>query len=60
MLAPKPVKILAIYLSSSQPLTASDLSVCLGGGLPVLMVGDLNAKYRVEYQAGHEKRQNLA
>jgi hypothetical protein len=45
MLAAKPVKILAAYLSPTRPLIASDLSVCLGGGLPVLMAGELNAKH---------------
>jgi hypothetical protein len=45
MLAAKPVKILAAYLSPTRPLIASDLSACLGGGLPVLMAGDLNAKH---------------
>jgi hypothetical protein len=44
MLARGSVKILAVYLSPSRPLFRSDLSACLGGGLPVLMVGDLNAK----------------
>jgi hypothetical protein len=44
MMASNPVKILAVYLSPSRPLIASDLSACLGGGLPVLMAGDLNAK----------------
>jgi len=44
MLAIKPVKILAVYLSPSRPLLASDLSTCFGGGLPVLMAGDLNFK----------------
>jgi hypothetical protein len=60
MWASKPVKILAVYLSPSRPLVASDLPPCLGGGLPVLMAGDLNAKHRVEFQAGHEKRHTLA
>jgi hypothetical protein len=41
----KLVKILAVYLSPSRPLPASDLSVCLGGSLPILMAGDLNAKH---------------
>jgi hypothetical protein len=45
MLAAKSVKILATYLSPTRPLIASDLSACLGGGLPVLMAGDLNAKH---------------
>jgi hypothetical protein len=40
MLAGKPVKILATYLSPTQPLIASHLSAC-----PVLMAGDLNAKH---------------
>jgi hypothetical protein len=44
MLTTKPVKSLAAYLSPTRPLTVTDLSVCLGGGLPVLMAGDLNAK----------------
>ena len=39
MLASKPVKILAAYLSPTRPLIASDLSACLGGGLPVFMSG---------------------
>jgi hypothetical protein len=41
----KPVRILVVYLSPSWPLLGTDLSTCLGGGLPVLMVGDLNAKH---------------
>jgi endonuclease/exonuclease/phosphatase (EEP) superfamily protein YafD len=45
MLATKPVKILAVYLSPSRPLIVSDLSACLGGGLSILMAGDLNAKH---------------
>jgi hypothetical protein len=45
MLAAKPVKILAAYLSPTRLLIASDLSACIGGGLPVLMAGDLNAKH---------------
>ena len=44
-LAGKPVKILAAYLSPSRPLIGADLSACFGGGLPVLMAGDLNAKH---------------
>jgi endonuclease/exonuclease/phosphatase family metal-dependent hydrolase len=44
-LANKPVKILAVYLSPTRPLIVSDLAACLGGGLPVLMAGDLNAKH---------------
>jgi len=39
------VKILAAYLSTSCPLIGADLTACFGGGLPVLMAGDLNAKH---------------
>jgi hypothetical protein len=45
MLASKPLKIMAVYLSPSRPLIASDLSACLGSGLPVLMAGEMNAKH---------------
>jgi len=45
MLANGPLKILAVYLSPSWPLIDLDLSACLGGGVPVLMVADLNAKH---------------
>ena len=45
MLADRPVKVLAAYLSPSRPLIGADLDVCFGGALPVLMAGDLNAKY---------------
>jgi hypothetical protein len=45
MLATKPVKILAVNLSPTRPIIVSDLPACLGGGLPVLMAGDLNAKH---------------
>jgi hypothetical protein len=41
----KPVKILAVYLFPSRPLIGAYLSVCFGGGLPILMAGDLNAKH---------------
>ena len=44
-LAGRPVKILAGYLSPSRPLIGADLTACFGGGLPVLMAGDLNAKH---------------
>jgi hypothetical protein len=44
MLASSPVKILALYLSPSQPLIRWNLSACLRGGLSVLMTGDLNTK----------------
>ena len=44
-LAGKMLKILAAYLSPSRPLIGADLTACFGGGLPVLMAGDLNAKH---------------
>jgi hypothetical protein len=50
MLANRPAKILAVYLSPSRPLIDSDLSAYVGGDLPVLMAGDLNAKH-VEWNA---------
>jgi hypothetical protein len=34
-----------VYLSSSRLLIEADLSACFGGGLPVLLAGDLNAKH---------------
>jgi hypothetical protein len=37
------VNILAAYLSPSRPLILEDFTASLGGGLPILMVGDLNA-----------------
>jgi hypothetical protein len=45
MLVGKPVIILAAYLSPTRPLIGADLDACFGGGLPVLMAGDLNAKH---------------
>ena len=45
LMGSKPVKIVADYLSPIRPLFASYLSACLGGGLPILTVGDLNAKH---------------
>jgi hypothetical protein len=44
-LASRPVKIVAAYLSLSRPLIGADLTTCFGGGLHVLMAGDLNAKH---------------
>jgi hypothetical protein len=41
----KPVRNLAVYLSPSRHLHDTDLSTSLGGCLPVLMAGDLNAKH---------------
>jgi hypothetical protein len=45
LLAGRPVKILATYLSPSRPLVGADLTACFGKGFPVLMAGDLNAKH---------------
>jgi hypothetical protein len=45
MLASCPVKTLDVYFSHSRPLIGLDLSACFGGGFPVLMADDLNAKH---------------
>jgi hypothetical protein len=45
ILAGKAVEVLAAYISPSRPLIGADLNVCCGGGLPVLLTGDLNAKH---------------
>jgi hypothetical protein len=45
MLDPSLVKVLAAYLSSSRPRIGEDLDACFGGGLPVLLAGDVNAKH---------------
>jgi len=45
MLAGRPVKVLAAYLSPSRPPIGADLDSCFAGVLPVLMAGDLNAKH---------------
>jgi hypothetical protein len=52
-MAGKPMKILAAYLSPSCPLIGADLTPCFGGGLPVLIAGDLNAKH-VDLADDHE------
>jgi hypothetical protein len=39
------VKILSVYLSPSRPLIGAELSACFGGGMPILIAGDLNAKH---------------
>jgi hypothetical protein len=44
-MAGRPVKVLAAYLSSTRPVIDADLDACFGGGLPVLLAGDLNAKH---------------
>ena len=45
ILTGRPVKILAAYLLPSCPLIGTDVTACFGGGLPVLMASDLNAKH---------------
>jgi len=45
ILAGRQVKALAAYLSPSRPLIGESLDASFGGGLPVLMAGDLNAKH---------------
>ena len=45
ILAGRPVKILATYLSPSRPLIGMVLTACFGWGLPFLMAGDLNPKH---------------
>ena len=39
------MKVLAAYLSPSRTLIGEDMDACFGGGMPVLMAGDLNAKH---------------
>jgi hypothetical protein len=39
------VKTLMDYLSPSHPLIGAELTACFGGGLLVMMAGDLNAKH---------------
>jgi hypothetical protein len=45
VLATRPVRLVAAYLSPTRPLIESHQSECLSGGLPVFMAGDLNAKH---------------
>jgi hypothetical protein len=45
VLATRPVKLVAAYISRIRPVIASNLTECLSGGFPVLMAGDLNAKH---------------
>jgi len=54
--AGKPVKIFTAYLSPTRPLIREDLFACIGGGMPVLMAGDLNAKH-VDWNSRLSKRQ---
>jgi hypothetical protein len=44
LLATRPVKIVAAYISPTQPLIGSNLSECQSGGFSVLMTGDVNTK----------------
>jgi len=39
------VLILEAYFSPTRPLIGEELTACIGGGLPVLMVGDLTAQH---------------
>jgi exonuclease III len=39
------LKFLDMYLSPSRPIVGSDLPACFGGGFPVLMAGEYNAKH---------------
>ena len=57
-LAGRPVVVLAAYLSPTRPLIGADLSSCFGGVLPVLMVGDLNAKHVDWYSRLNTRRGN--
>jgi hypothetical protein len=43
--AGQPVKVISLYLSPSRPLIGADVTVSFGGGLTILMAGDLNAKH---------------
>jgi hypothetical protein len=45
VLAGRPVKILAVYVSPFRPLIGGDMDAFFGGGLPVAMAGDLNDKH---------------
>jgi hypothetical protein len=45
VLASRPVRVVATYLKPTRHLIESDLTECLSGDLPVLLAGDLNAKY---------------
>jgi hypothetical protein len=42
--------LLMFKISPSRQLIGAELSACFGGGLPVLMVGDLNTKH-VDYNS---------
>ena len=49
------MKILAVYLSPSQPLIGSELYVCPRGVLPILIAGDLTASRGLEFEVNHDK-----
>ena len=44
ILAGRPVRNFAAYISPSRPLIGLDLTACFGGGLPGLVAGDFNDK----------------
>jgi hypothetical protein len=46
VLASRPVKIVATYLSTTRPLIDFDLTARLSGGLPIIMADDLNSKHK--------------
>ena len=56
-LAGRPVKILAAYHSPSRPLTGAVMNACFGGGLSVLMAGDLKTKH-VDWNSRLTRRGN--
>jgi endonuclease/exonuclease/phosphatase family metal-dependent hydrolase len=49
MLAGRPVKVLAVYISPCRPMIGEDLDACFGSAMPVLLAGDLNAKHVDSY-----------
>jgi len=58
-LASKTLLTLAAYISPSRPQIGADLTACFGGGLPVLMAGDLNAKHVVWNSRLNTRREKL-
>jgi len=59
IMAGRPVKILAAYLPPSRPLIGAYLTACFGGGLPVLLAGDLNAKHVDRNSRFNTRREKL-
>jgi hypothetical protein len=50
------VKLGKAYISPKRPFIEPDVTECLSGGFPVLIMGDLNAKHRLEFQADYSQR----